>query len=121
MTGEIEALENQRAEAMQAGDVDALDALISDKLIYLHSSGGRDSKESYLAQLRSGAITYQRVAPPEPEVHVAGDTAVVFGRMNADVVRDGKNLALDYDYLSVWAKENGRWQFLAFQPRPKAN
>lgn len=120
MTGEIEALERQRTEAMQAGDVDTLAGLISDKLIYLHSSGGRDSKDSYLAQIRSGAIEYKRVAPPDPEVHVVGDTAVVFGRMNADVVRDGKDLALDYDYLSVWAKENGRWQFLVFQPRPTA-
>ncbi len=120
MTGEIEALERQRAEAMQAGDVDTLDALISDKLIYLHSSGGRDGKESYLGNLRSGTIDYKRVAPPEPEVHIAGDTAIVFGRMNADVVRDGKPLALDYDYLAVYAREDGRWRFLAFQPRPSA-
>ncbi len=121
MTGEIEALERKRAEAMQAGDVDTLDALISDKLVYLHSSGGRDGKESYLGQIRDGTITYIRVAPPEPEVVLAGDTAIVFGRMNADVVRAGKDLALDYDYLAVWAKEGGQWRFLAFQPRPKAN
>jgi ketosteroid isomerase-like protein len=120
MTGEIEALERKRAEAMQAGDVDTLDGLISDKLVYLHSSGGRDSKDSYLAQLRDGKIDYKRVAPPEPEVVLAGDTALVFGRMDADVVRDGKNLSLDYDYLAVWAKEGGNWRFLAFQPRPKA-
>lgn len=121
MTDEIETLERKRAEAMQAGDVDTLDALISDKLVYLHSSGGRDGKDSYLAQLRDGVIDYKRVAPPEPEVVLAGDTAIVFGRMDADVVRDGKALALDYDYLAVWAREGGRWRFLAFQPRPKTS
>jgi ketosteroid isomerase-like protein len=121
MEAEIKALERERVQAMLAGDVAALDALISDGLVYLHSSGGRDSKASYLAQLRDGTIRYQRIAEPDPEVRLAGDTAVVFGRMDADVVRDGKPLALDYDYLAVWARENGRWRFFVFQPRPAAS
>ena len=110
--------EKQRKEAMLAGDVAALDALISDRLIYLHSTGDRDGKASYLDQLRGGTMTYRRIGTPDVEVHVVGDTAIVFGRMDADVTRDGTDRTLDYDYLAVWVRDGGEWQFLVFQPRP---
>lgn len=118
MEDEVKALERDRLEAMGRNDVPALDALISDRLLYLHSTGDRDGKEKYLAQIESGRIVYRRVTPHEPEVHVLGDTAVLFGHIDADVTRDGEKLTLDYDYLAVWAKDGGRWRFFAYQPRP---
>lgn len=118
MEDEIKALELKRLEAMAANDVPTLDAMIADGLLYLHSTGDRDSKAAYLGNISSGSIQYRRVTPHEPEVHVLGDTAVLFGHIDADVTRNGNELTLDYDYLAVWAKADGRWQFFTYQPRP---
>lgn len=118
MEDEIEGLERERLEAMARNDIAALEALLSDRLLYLHSTGDRDGKEVYLEQMRNGTMVYRRVTPHAPEVHVLGDTAILFGHIDADVTRDGNERTLDYDYLAVWAKAGGRWQFFAYQPRP---
>ncbi len=118
MEDEIKALEHQRLEAMGRNDIDALDGLLSEKLLYLHSTGDRDAKDAYLAQMRQGSMVYREVRPHVPEVHILGDTAVLFGHIDADVTRNGNDRTLDYDYLAVWAKADGRWQFFTYQPRP---
>jgi ketosteroid isomerase-like protein len=118
MSEEIKALERERLEAMGRNDVAALDGLLADGLLYLHSTGDRDGKEALLGQIGDGTIVYRRVTPHEPEVHMLGDTAILFGHIDADVTRAGADRTLDYDYLAVWAKADGRWQFFAYQPRP---
>jgi ketosteroid isomerase-like protein len=118
MENEIKDLERQRLEAMGRNDVEALDALLSDNLLYLHSTGDRDGKSAMLEQIGDGTIVYREVRPHVPEVHILGDTAVLFGHIDADVTRGGNDRTLDYDYLAVWAKADGRWQFFAYQPRP---
>ena len=118
MENDIKDLERQRLEAMGRNDVAALGALLSDQLLYLHSTGDRDGKDALLGQIGDGTIVYRRVTPHEPEVHVLGDTAILFGHIDADVTREGNDRTLDYDYLAVWAKADDRWQFFAYQPRP---
>jgi len=43
---QIHALEVERYAAMIAGDVEALGRLLSDRLVYSHSTGDHDSKAS---------------------------------------------------------------------------
>ena len=89
MSEEIKTLERERLEAMGRNDVAALDGLLADGLLYLHSTGDRDGKEALLGQIGDGTIVYRRVTPHEPEVHMLGDTAILFGHIDADVTRAG--------------------------------
>ena len=50
--------EQSRRLALLAGDLERLDALLSPQLVYIHSSGGQDSKASYLEHMRSGSLKY---------------------------------------------------------------
>ena len=51
---DIERLEDERYDAMLSKNVTALDRLLHEDLLYVHSSGVADSKGSYLAGLRDG-------------------------------------------------------------------
>jgi ketosteroid isomerase-like protein len=113
------ALENERYAAMLAGDADALDRLLSNRLVYVHSTGGRDTKAEYLDRVRSGFFVYETIDHPVEVIIVAGGAAVVVGAMNARVQRDGKLVDLRNSVCAVWAGEDGTWRLVAFAPTPQ--
>ena len=112
------AAEDRRYQAMLDGDLAALDELCADELSYAHSSGTRDTKDEYLAKLRSGYYVYLRVDHPLESVQVTGDTAVVVGRMTADITVDGTPKTIDNLALAVWTRASGEWRLLAYAPTP---
>ena len=112
------AAEDRRYLAMLAADLDALDELCADELSYAHSSGVRDTKDEYLAKVRSGYYVYRRVEHPVERVEVVGGTAMVVGRMTADLEVDGTPKTIDNLALAVWVRTAGRWRLLAYAPTP---
>ena len=97
--------ESQRAQAMREGDVAALQALLSDELVYVHSSAASDSKSSYLAKLHSGAMRYLALQLQDLHAVPAGDAVVVTGRMQAEVLKDGQVKPVRSVFMTVWAAE----------------
>ncbi|MGK5114153.1 MULTISPECIES: nuclear transport factor 2 family protein [unclassified Geodermatophilus] len=112
------AAEERRYEAMVEGDLDTLEALLAPELSYTHSSGVRDTREEYLGKLRSRYYVYRRAEHPVVRVEVAGDCAVVVGRMTADVDVDGVPKTIDNLALAVWTRAGGPWRLLAYAPTP---
>lgn len=115
----IRDLENQRYAAMIAADIPALDALLSDRLVYTHSNASVDDKASYLAKVENKYFDYLEISHPEEQLIVAGPTALVLGRMSAHIIMEGKTeRRLNNRTLTVWIEEGGRWRMAAFQPTP---
>ena len=108
--------EDRRYQAIQDADTAALDALCADELSYAHSSGARDTKDQYLEKVRSGYFVYRRIDHPVERVAVVGDTALVVGRMTADLDVDGRPKRIDNLALAVWTRATGQWQLLAYAP-----
>ena len=54
------AAEERRRQALLSADLEALQGLLADTLVYVHSTAASDSKDSYLAKLR-GACGAQPV------------------------------------------------------------
>ena len=71
--------EKQR-RAMVAGDADALGALLADDFTLVHMTGYRQPKAEWLADVRSGAMTYHAMADVDVSVDVSGDAPVVTAR-----------------------------------------
>ena len=94
--------EAKRLAAMRANDTQALAPLLHEGIVYLHSSGGTDSKESVLAKLKSGQLRYLRVDFEDLAVADMGCAAVVTGRMVATVHREGKDLDIRSQFMTVW-------------------
>ncbi len=113
---EVLEAEDRRYRAMLDADLAALDALCHDQLSYAHSSGVRDTKQEYFEKVRSGYYDYHSVDHPVERVEVVGNTAIVVGRMTADLTVQGTRKTIDNLALAVWAKEDGEWRLLAYAP-----
>src|SRR5688572_29731716 len=108
--------EDRRYRAMQDADLAVLDQLCDDALSYAHSSGVRDTKAEYFAKVRSGYYVYHRIDHPVERVEVRGDTAIVVGRMTADIDVQGVPKTIDNLALAVWTRASGAWRLLAYAP-----
>ena len=113
---DVLAAEDERYQAMLDGDLDALDRLCADEVSYAHSSGARDTKQEYFAKIRSGYYDYHRIDHPVERVEVLGDTAIVVGRMTADLAVDGTDKTIDNLSLAVWTRTSDSWRLLAYAP-----
>jgi hypothetical protein len=118
VVAEVLAAEDRRYAALLGPDLPTLERLFHERLSYAHSSGVRDTKAEYLAKIESGYYDYTRSEHPVERVDVVGDTAVVSGRMTADLLVQGKPKSLDVLALAVWTRDTGEWQLLAYASTP---
>ena len=113
------ALEERRRQALLAGDLPALQGLLADPLVYVHSTGACDRKDSYLAKLSGGSLKYLALDFSDLQVQVLRQAAVVTGRMAAAVSKDGQQKNVASLFMTVWAcTADGRWQLHAHQGTP---
>jgi hypothetical protein len=121
MTVEILALEQRRFKAMIAGDADELERLLHGDLRYTHSSGVTDSKESYLRGVRDKLWDYRSIETSDEVVSIYGDTAILHCRLQIDLRVNDIPRQVDSLALTVWVKDEGRWQVVAVHStaRPK--
>lgn len=115
---QVLAAEDRRYKALQDADLPTLEELCADELSYAHSSGVRDTKAEWLGKIRSGYYVYRRIDHPVERVEVLGDTAIVVGRMTADIEVQGVPKTIDNLALAVWTRGSGTWRLLAYAPTP---
>jgi hypothetical protein len=111
-------LEDRRYQAMLDADLEILDRLCADELSYTHSNGVRDTKAEYFEKVRTGYYVYHRIDHPVERVEIAGDAAVVVGRMTADLRSGGAEKTIDCLAIAVWTRSAGTWRLLAYAPTP---
>lgn len=111
-------LELHRAEAMRAGDADALERMFDDELVYTHSFGNRDSKPEFLEKFRDGFFIYHELLNSVDRVARRGDVLVVTGAMWSRATIGGEDRIIDNAATVVWARSGGEWRFLSFAPTP---
>ena len=114
----VRGAEDRRFAAMLAGDWDALAALCDPRLIYTHSSGVADTRDSYLEKCRSGYYAYHHIDHPISTILMLDDAALVFGEMNAEITSGGKPKTLRNLTLTVWhrGRDDSEWRMIGFQP-----
>jgi hypothetical protein len=112
---EIEGREHERRRAMRSGDVAALASLLHDSLIYVHSSGVRDDKESHLASIASGKVIYNEFAHSELRCAVLGaHTRLISGRFQIEATVAGQRGKIDTAFTAVWVLTTD-WQMASWQ------
>jgi len=112
---DIIQLEERRRAAMVGADTATLDEILHGGLTYMHSTGGADTKQSYLDGVGSGAFDYRQVDAEDRTIKLHGDIAFVFYHMKADVIIRGNPRFLDNRVLAVYVKEGGAWKLIAVQ------
>ena len=112
----VMARESERGKALLAADMEALSALLSDRLVFAHANATYDDKASLLKKMGSGNIVYEKLDVSEKRVIDLGDTALLISRLTAAVTVGGQPRAIDNWTLSVWTLEEGEWRLIAYQP-----
>lgn len=114
----VSVLEDARITAMCEQDDEALDRLLSDAMVYTHSSGSVDTKATFLDNVRNGPVQYKTIDRSEDSVRLVGDTALFSGRAAIHLEFGGHPVDLDLRYLAVWVQVDGTWRFEAWHSTP---
>ncbi|AKV04446.1 Cytochrome P-450:NADPH-P-450 reductase [Labilithrix luteola] len=103
-------MEERLWKAQLSADVEALDDLIADDLLFTGLAGSLETKAADLEQHRSGALKITKLDPVEFRVRPIPGGAVTSVKMDAAAVLAGKPTTATLRYTRVWVSENGRWQ-----------
>ena len=108
-------LDRKRMRAMAAKDVETLEDLLADDLIYTHSSARLDTKRSLIQAMVSGTTVYTGIEASDVKAQDLGDTVVLTGVAHIKVVSNGTPNAFGVRFTDVYAKRDGRWQMVTWQ------
>jgi hypothetical protein len=112
---EVLRAEDARYVAQTGRDFAALERMIGEDLVYIHSSSVVDTKASYIESMRSGTVNYRTMKRGETKVRTYGCIAIITGQAAFEVTARGQNLALDLRFHAVWAKRSAGVQFISWQ------
>src|SRR5215218_4012392 len=98
----IRAAENALRRAQLASDIEALDLLIDEALVFTGPDGQIYGKADDLAAHRSGAIRISVLEPSDERIQEFGSIAVVSVRMEMSGSFQGTPFAGPSRYTRVW-------------------
>ncbi len=107
--------DGRRRAAMVEGDVGALEGLLAAELIWTHSSGRTDGKESFIDKIAEKAVEYLSLEVADDVVRAVGDAVIHQGMLHGRVRTDSGERALRNRFLSVWRRSGDGLQLLAWQ------
>lgn len=118
----LKQAELSRFKVMVAKDRAGLEAVFHKDLVYFHSSGVADNKESYVASIFAGKSNYQSIEPAEMTTRVYGKTGVNTGVVSIVMINaEGKEALLKLRFTDVFVFDDGRWQMVSWQSTRLAN
>ena len=112
----LKEAELNRFKVMVAKDVPGLQAVLHKDLVYFHSSGVQDNKESYIASIASGKSSYVTITPEELQHRVYGKTGVNTGIvLILQQAADGAQTTIRLRFTDVFVYADKRWQMVSWQ------
>ncbi len=118
----LKQAELNRFKVMVAKDRAGLEAVMHRDLVYFHSSGVADTKDSYIASIFSGKSNYRSIDPVELVTRIYGKTGINTGIVNIiNLNAEGIETPLKLRFTDVFVFEDGRWQMVSWQSTKLAN
>ena len=112
----LKEAELNRFKVMVAKDIPGLQAVLHKDLVYFHSSGVQDNKESYIASIASGKSSYVTITPEELQHRVYGKTGVNTGIVSIlQQAADGAQTTIRLRFTDVFVYADKRWQMVSWQ------
>ena len=109
--------EETRLYAMLQPDTAALDDLLTDDCLYIHSTGGTQTKAQFLAALRDGSLRYSELrllAPPAVRLFGSG-TAVLTAQIHVEGEMKGRGrLSSNLACTCVYVEIEARWRLASY-------
>ncbi len=108
-------LDKKRMTAMAQKDIPTLNTLLSDDLIYTHSSARLDTKQSLIGNMESGLTVYTAVEPSDVKAQDLGNAVVLTGSCRISVMAQGRPSSFSVRFTDVYANKGGQWQMVTWQ------
>ena len=113
---DVATAEQSRQRALVAGDADALAAVLSDELQYLHPRGLAETKAEQVAALRERRVAYTRYDVRDLKVRLLGtDAAVATGEFAQRKLANGEWREGTLRFHAAWRREAAGWRLFSFQ------
>jgi hypothetical protein len=91
------------------GNIDKVEDLFDDELVFVHLTGHITTKADWIDQLRTKRFVYNKIVQKEASAKVYGNTAVLVGKA-AFTVNGGSVYKLVY--TEVYTKKNDQWKLV---------
>ena len=106
----LKQIEHDWVDATKAADADKLAQILGDDWMALGYAGAaRQTKQGYLAVLKSGGVKLESFEFGPMDVKVMGNVAVVLGSDTEKNTINGKDSSGKYQWLDVFVKRDGKW------------
>lgn len=101
--------------ALMAADIEKLSQVFADDYVQYDAAGRAFPKREVLENLRTAAVRYPVIQSTARRVRLFGDMAIVHGAEMDEVETGGKRVPVQYLYMDVVVKRDGRWQIVGSQ------
>ena len=81
----------------------------TDRCMFMDASGHANTFKQIVADVESGALTFESMQIDDLKVRVYGDAAVVFGLETEKSTYKGEDTSGQYRFTDTFVKRNGRW------------
>ena len=108
-------LDKKRMTATAQKDTSALKNMLCNGLIYTHSSGRQDTKQSLIEGIESGTTVYTSMVPSEVKAQDLGNAVVLTGVAAISVNSHGKPNSFRVRFIDVYENQNGTWRMVTWQ------
>jgi ketosteroid isomerase-like protein len=108
-------LDRKRMNAMAQKDIATLNALLSDDLVYTHSTARLDTKKSLIEAMESGRTVYTAVEPSDVKAQDLGTAVVLTGSARIGVLSNGNPNSFGVRFTDVYVNNGGQWQMVTWQ------
>jgi ketosteroid isomerase-like protein len=105
----VKQLEHDWVDATKAGDADKLGQILADDWAGIGNDGSKQTKQSYMADWKSGKSKLESFESGPMDVKVMGSVAVVQGSDTEKSTTNGKDSSGKYAWMDVFAKRDGKW------------
>jgi len=108
-------LDRKRMTAMGQKDIAALKSMLCKGLVYTHSSGRQDTKQSLIEGMESGTTVYTSMVPSDVKAQDLGNAVVLTGVASIGVNARGKPNSFRVRFTDVYENQNGTWRMVTWQ------
>lgn len=113
---EIDQLEDKWRSAILASDAPAISSLLADDYTAITSEGTLQTREDWLANLRSGRVHFTLLNVSDRKIRFYGSTAVVTSRADVEGTNAEGPVSGGFRYTRVYVRNaQGKWKIVSFE------
>jgi uncharacterized protein (TIGR02246 family) len=112
----VTQIEHEWVDAVKAGDAEKVGQILADDWIGVGYDGTKETKQSHLADMKTGNAKLESFEFGPMDVKVLGTVAVIQGsNTEKSTTTDGKDSAGKYAWMDVFVQRDGKWVIVRSQ------